>query len=59
VSDDTVNHDLQITMVRETVKDEAVSDFSPLALVRKFLKSGVMVDGLVSQTEQGVPQGGL
>ena len=50
---DTVNHDLLIKMVRETVKDEAV-----IALIRKFLKSGVMVDGLVSQTEQGTPQGG-
>jgi group II intron reverse transcriptase/maturase len=50
---DTVNHDLLIKMVRETVKDEAV-----IALIRKFLKSGVMADGLVSQTEQGTPQGG-
>jgi group II intron reverse transcriptase/maturase len=50
---DTVNHDLLIKMVRETVKDESV-----IALIRRFLKSGVMVDGLVSQTEQGTPQGG-
>ena len=50
---DTVNHDLLIKMVRETVKDEAV-----VALIRKFLKSGVMQDGLASQSEQGVPQGG-
>jgi group II intron reverse transcriptase/maturase len=50
---DTVNHDLLIKMVRETVKDEAV-----IALIRRFLKSGVMADGLVSQTEQGTPQGG-
>jgi group II intron reverse transcriptase/maturase len=50
---DTVNHDLMIKMVRETVKDEAVT-----ALIRKFLKSGVMADGLISQTEQGTPQGG-
>ena len=50
---DTVNHDLLIKMVRETVKDEGV-----IALIRKFLKSGVMADGLVSQTVQGVPQGG-
>jgi group II intron reverse transcriptase/maturase len=50
---DTVNHDLLIKMVRETVKDEAV-----IAMIRKFLKSGVMIDGLVSQTEQGTPQGG-
>jgi retron-type reverse transcriptase len=27
-------------------------------LIRKFLKSGVMADGLVSQNEQGTPQGG-
>jgi len=50
---DTVNHDLLIKMVRETVKDEGV-----MALIRKFLRSGVMIGGLVSQTEQGVPQGG-
>ena len=50
---DTVNHDLLIKMVRETIKDEAV-----IALVKKFLKSGIMTDGLVSQTVQGTPQGG-
>jgi group II intron reverse transcriptase/maturase len=50
---DTVNHDLLIKMVRETVKDETI-----ISLIRKFLKSGVMVDGLVSQNEQGTPQGG-
>jgi group II intron reverse transcriptase/maturase len=50
---DTVNHDLLIKMARETVKDEAV-----IVLIKKFLKSGVMADGLVSQREQGTPQGG-
>jgi retron-type reverse transcriptase len=40
-------------MVRETVKDEAI-----ITLIKKFLKSGVMVDGLVSQNEQGTSQGG-
>jgi group II intron reverse transcriptase/maturase len=50
---DTVNHDLLIKMVRETVKDETV-----ISLIRGFLKSGVLVDGLVSQTTQGTPQGG-
>jgi retron-type reverse transcriptase len=42
-----------IKMVRETVKDPAI-----IGLIRKFLKSGVMADGLVSQNEQGTPQGG-
>jgi retron-type reverse transcriptase/predicted regulator of amino acid metabolism with ACT domain len=50
---DTVNHDLLIKMVRETVKDEAI-----ITLIKKFIKSGVMADGLVSQNEQGTPQGG-
>jgi group II intron reverse transcriptase/maturase len=50
---DTVNHDLLIKMVRETVKDEAVMD-----MIKKFLRSGVMAGGLVSQHEQGTPQGG-
>jgi retron-type reverse transcriptase len=49
----TVNHDLLIKMVRETVKDEGI-----ITLIKKFLKSGVMVDGLVSQNEQGTSQGG-
>jgi retron-type reverse transcriptase len=49
-----VNHDLLIKMVRETVKDEAVR-----GLIKKFLKSGVMADGVVSQKEQGTPQGGM
>jgi retron-type reverse transcriptase len=50
---DTVNHELLLNMIRETVKDEQV-----IRLIRKFLKSGVMIDGLVSQTVQGTPQGG-
>jgi retron-type reverse transcriptase len=50
---DTVNHDLLIKMVRETVKDETV-----IAMIKKFLKSGVMADGLVSQNELGLKSAG-
>ena len=50
---DTVNHDLLINMVREQIKDERV-----IKLIRKFLKSGVMIDGLISPTDEGTPQGG-
>jgi retron-type reverse transcriptase len=48
-----VNYDLLIKTVRETVDDEAI-----IALIKKFIKSGIMVDGLVSQNGQGTPQGG-
>jgi len=50
---DTVNHNLLIRMVREHVKDERI-----INLIRKFLRSGVLADGLVSPTEEGTPQGG-
>jgi group II intron reverse transcriptase/maturase len=55
---DTVNHDLLIKMVRETVSNLGFADEAVIALIRKFLKSGTMIDGLVSQSEQGTPQGG-
>jgi len=50
---DTVNHDILLEMVSKEVKDKAV-----IKLIRKFLKSGVMVNGLCNPTEEGTPQGG-
>lgn len=50
---DTVNHDKLISILRENINDAAI-----LHLIRAFLKAGVMDDGLVSPTEEGVPQGG-
>lgn len=50
---DTVNHDILMEIVRERVKDEQVCK-----LIRKFLKSGAMANGLVSATTEGTPQGG-
>ena len=50
---DTLNHDLLLNMVREQVKDERV-----IQLIKKFLKAGVMENGIVLPTEEGSPQGG-
>jgi group II intron reverse transcriptase/maturase len=50
---DTVNHDILIDKIREHIRDERV-----IKLIRKYLKSGVMVNGLVSATTEGTPQGG-
>ena len=50
---DTVNHDKLISILREKTNDAII-----LHLVRSFLKAGVMDDGLVSPTTEGVPQGG-
>ena len=50
---DTVNHDLLMDMVREEVKDKEL-----LNLIRTFLESGVMENGVVRDTEMGTPQGG-
>ena len=50
---DTVNHDKLISILRERSNDAPT-----LHLIRSFLKAGVMEEGLVSPTEEGVPQGG-
>ena len=50
---DTVNHDKLISILRERINDATT-----LHLIRSYLRAGVMEDGLVSATEEGVPQGG-
>ena len=50
---DTLNHDLLMNMVREEVHDKRV-----IELIKRFLKSGVMENGLLVKTEEGSPQGG-
>ena len=50
---DTVNQDKLISILREQVKEDIT-----LNLVRKFLKAGVMENGLTKSTEEGMPQGG-
>ncbi|MDT8337427.1 MAG: group II intron reverse transcriptase/maturase [Candidatus Izemoplasmatales bacterium] len=50
---DKVNHDKLIQILREQVNDSAT-----LNLIRKYLKAGVMEQGLVKATETGLPQGG-
>jgi len=50
---DKVNHDKLIQILREQVNDSAT-----LNLIHKYLKAGVMEQGLVKATKSGVPQGG-
>lgn len=50
---DTVNHDKLMYHVEEHIQDSTV-----LRLLRKFLRSGVSIDGTVYPTEVGCPQGG-
>jgi RNA-directed DNA polymerase len=50
---DRVNHDVLMSRIAKRVKDKRV-----LKLVRAFLNAGMMDDGLVKPTEEGVPQGG-
>lgn len=51
---DTVNQDKLMSLVARKVKDKRV-----LKLIRLYLKSGVMLNGVVIYIEDGVPQGGL
>jgi len=50
---DRVNHDMLMARVARVVKDKRV-----LKLMRRYLQSGVMVNGVVVRTEEGTPQGG-
>ena len=50
---DRVNHDMLMARVARVVKDKRV-----LKLIRSYLNSGVMVNGVVMETEEGTPQGG-
>lgn len=50
---DTVNHDKLMACVEKQIKDKTV-----LHLIRKFLRSGVSINGKIFPTEIGTPQGG-
>ena len=50
---DTVNHDKLISILRERINDAKT-----LRLIRQFLQAGVMENGLINPSEEGVPQGG-
>jgi RNA-directed DNA polymerase len=50
---DTVNHDRLMARVKDVVKDKRV-----LRLINAYLQAGVMVNGVMMETEEGTPQGG-
>jgi RNA-directed DNA polymerase len=50
---DTVHHDRLMARMKVVVEDKRV-----LKLVNAYLKAGVMVNGVVMETEEGTPQGG-
>ena len=49
---DVVNHDRLLYRLSLTIGDKTL-----LGLIRKYLQSGIMIDGLVSQRTEGTPQG--
>ena len=51
---DTLNHTILLNLLRKQVKDERV-----IQMVKRYLKSGVMENGVVTETKEGSPQGGL
>lgn len=50
---DTLNHELLMTLLHRQIQDMRV-----LRLIKKYLKSGVMENGVICKTEEGSPQGG-
>lgn len=49
---DVVNHNRLMQRLSETIGDKVL-----LKLIRKYLQSGIMTDGLLSQRTEGTPQG--
>jgi group II intron reverse transcriptase/maturase len=50
---DKVNHDILMSRVARRVEDKTI-----LGLIRRFLNSGILVDGVARASEEGTPQGG-
>jgi RNA-directed DNA polymerase len=50
---DRVNHDILMSRIARKMKDERV-----LKLIRRYLKAGMMSEGIVSARTEGTPQGG-
>ena len=50
---DHVNHDILMGRIAQVIRDKRV-----LHLIGKFLRRGAMVEGVVTASEEGTPQGG-
>jgi group II intron reverse transcriptase/maturase len=50
---DTVNHDILMHLIAKKIEDKRV-----LKLIRKYLNSGIMLEGAVVKSEEGAVQGG-
>jgi RNA-directed DNA polymerase len=50
---DRVNHDILMTRIGRTIRDKRI-----LGLIGKYLRAGVMINGVVQDSEEGTPQGG-
>ena len=50
---DKVNHDILMYKLSRAIKDKRV-----LKLIRKYLQSGIMLNGIIVSNQEGTPQGG-
>lgn len=49
---DTVNHDRLISVLERNCRDKML-----IRLIRRYLRTGILADGLVTPRDEGTPQG--
>jgi retron-type reverse transcriptase len=49
---DEVNHDILLHQISRRIEDKPVLD-----LIRRYLKTGIMIDGKIKRRDKGTPQG--
>ena len=52
---DTLNHELLMNLLRKNIHDKRVHDKRVIELIKRYLKAGVMENGLLVKTEEGSP----
>ncbi len=55
---DRVNHDVVMGKLQNRIEDRRIEDRRMLGVIHRYLRAGIMADGVVVERHEGTPQGG-